>query len=1122
MKQDDWRVPLKEGAVLHNKYVVRKCVASGASCLLYDCWYADSQGNSVDVYVKEFYPKEPENAITRSAEDGKSLKWKIQYLTQKPRRLIKFKEACKHLNLFYKDKSLCMNTSYQQDTFDENETSYNVVAKSYAGVSGDDYENVKTIKDILQLVLKLTYVIKEYHQKGYLHLDIKPANYLVAEDASHEKIIQLYDLDSIVPIDQFGHIKPGNSITYTTGFCAPEIEMLESGFTWEAVSQIGTWTDIYSLGMILLNLICGPVPVSFYDSDNDASFYLNSSLHSESPVFEHEAGESINPAAQSKVKSILTNCLESFYLDRIQTTSDLINELESAIALCQSPYVLTSIGSSIGCFMGRETELHQIEDRFAKGNGICIAFGPGGTGKTCFAHEYWRRNKSRYNVGVYLDYAGGHDSNDKGSMDGLLSSVELRSYDDNPNSENYEKKRNEKIRELLNKEDVLILLDNFDMPNDPARAKAYKAIFKDLQDNFSNADIIITTRTDLFGMSDGILSSNTTQINIGGLPFEQSFTLFAQNCERDVKGQEESYRKLYDFENGNTLALHILSRLYHKDTHRYNAIEDIYQKLCQGQALGGIKVYREEKAGEALCHIFDVAELPEEDQNILSIVYLFRRTDLNNEMVYKMYGDDDGDEIINKLNDLVIAGWVTKSNESFFIHPLVKYAVKEKIKPTIEQFPKLQPYEFYMYFSFSYIYDLLDPKTQKIKKRMHILNLHFEKYEEEALDNIVFPAETPFLIHHTHSPFFDLIKAQTEGKIGYNISIDPRNPYYESKGNCIFTQKGGTYGDDNLIELLFMSINNAEIPTDKNIGLIHNFSCSYNKNETITIPDTVTIIQGQAFSHSKSNVIRVPKSVEVVCHRAFSNIGSDTSIIFQSLPETLVTSAFALSTANVIFQNSNVEWIDNVLVSHDEETLECVRQTLNDIKSNAEVIVPECVKKIEKQIYVLYPARTVHEPLSLRLNCHIESIDPGVLKYFDKITMNGDGDRYCVVNDALIEKGSDKETGTVFYCWGDIPTASWINAIGQRSMRTAAYDDDIDVESSQKYSQIVVPENIQKICGGAFVNASFESIQLPKTISFIGDAAFSSKGLKKIQYDGTKSQWDAIPKSERWFSGMLI
>ena len=41
-------------------------------------------------------------------------------------------------------------------------------------------------------------------------------------------------------------------------------------------------------------------------------------------------------------------------------------------------------------------------------------------------------------------------------------------------------------------------------------------------------------------------------------------------------------------------------------------------------------------------------------------------------------------------------------------------------------------------------------------------------------------------------------------------------------------------------------------------------------------------------------------------------------------------------------------------------------------------------KKIEKQIYVLYPDRTVHEPLSLRLNCHIESIDPGVLKYFDK------------------------------------------------------------------------------------------------------------------------------------------
>ena len=164
MKHNDWRVPLTEGSVLQGKYHIRKCVATGGSCLLYDCWYVDSQGNTVDVYVKEFYPKEPENAITRE-EDGK-LKWKIQYLTQKMRRLDKFQTACERLNEFYKDNELCMNTSYQQETFEENETSYNVVAKSFAGVSGDDYENVKTIKDVLQVVLKLTYVIKEYHQKG--------------------------------------------------------------------------------------------------------------------------------------------------------------------------------------------------------------------------------------------------------------------------------------------------------------------------------------------------------------------------------------------------------------------------------------------------------------------------------------------------------------------------------------------------------------------------------------------------------------------------------------------------------------------------------------------------------------------------------------------------------------------------------------------------------------------------------------------------------------------------------------------------------------------------------------------------------------------------------------------
>ena len=118
-------------------------------------------------------------------------------------------------------------------------------------------ENRLTTQERLNLFVSVCHAVQHAHQKGIIHRDLKPSNVLVA----------LYDDRPVPKIIDFGVAKATNQqLTEETLFT----QVGQIVGTWEYMSpeqavlnqiDVDTRTDIYSLGVILYELLTGVTPL---------------------------------------------------------------------------------------------------------------------------------------------------------------------------------------------------------------------------------------------------------------------------------------------------------------------------------------------------------------------------------------------------------------------------------------------------------------------------------------------------------------------------------------------------------------------------------------------------------------------------------------------------------------------------------------------------------------------------------------------------------------------------------------------------------------------------------------------------------------------------------------------
>jgi len=158
------------------------------------------------------------------------------------------------------------------------------------------------------IALKVAQAVQHAHERGIVHRDIKPGNILF--DARGEPLVADFGLAKFRATDQAMTLP--TAVLGSPHYMAPE--QISTSF-----GEVGPATDIYSIGAILYELLCGRVPVSGKDALETLRMV---------PIFLPPSPRLQNPKVPAALARIALRCLEKDPQHRYVSAAVLAADLE--------------------------------------------------------------------------------------------------------------------------------------------------------------------------------------------------------------------------------------------------------------------------------------------------------------------------------------------------------------------------------------------------------------------------------------------------------------------------------------------------------------------------------------------------------------------------------------------------------------------------------------------------------------------------------------------------------------------------------------------------------------------------------------------------------------------------
>ena len=231
------------GSVLAERYIVGVCIGYGGFGITYKA-YDTILG--VIVAIKEFYPAGLVNRAPGERQVGLLSGDKIEEYNVQLRR---FLLEAQSIAQFGKAKDIVNVYDY----FEENGTAY-IIMEYIDGILLKDYmkqEGKLDADTAVYLITPIIEALKKVHASGIIHRDVSPDNIFITSDGA----IKVFDFGAAILADE--ESGTASMAVIKAGYTPPE--------QYRSKSKQGLFSDVYSVGAILYEMVTGVKPMEASD-----------------------------------------------------------------------------------------------------------------------------------------------------------------------------------------------------------------------------------------------------------------------------------------------------------------------------------------------------------------------------------------------------------------------------------------------------------------------------------------------------------------------------------------------------------------------------------------------------------------------------------------------------------------------------------------------------------------------------------------------------------------------------------------------------------------------------------------------------------------------------------------
>ena len=636
------QVPFKVGQVViltdnnskeKTTYSIAGVCGFGASCIVYDAVKEDKRR----VRIKEYFPVLPSCVRNEKLDVVPEENTGDFY-----NGLERFRKSY-HLQQELRRDARLTNSIIPAEAYCRGYGTEYIVTTDMSGESFDK-KPAESLEELLQILSAVTKVLEIYHEKGVLHLDLKPANiFRIPETNEH---VMLFDFDSAV---KMAELEQGEGILS----CSPK---------WAAPEQKrGTGnsfcpaTDFYAVGAIVFDYLFHRDITSsdrecFCEWDFDEA--------------DRHILENLDPAIFEKLTEFFHRTLAANIKRRFSSSRELEAFMGDLLKLAnpERKYIMSRIPSPNGCFVGREAELEQVHERLRSNSVLCLC-GIGGIGKSEFMKQYALRYKREYGSIIFAPYI---DNMESTFCDDEIFPIYHFVRQEKEDFPAYYKRKMRKFKSLIDagNKDTLVIIDNLTDFEDAGVGELVSPGCK----------IVITSRVD--GFEYGI---NTMKLDCIA-DMSSIRMLFNSYYGKIISGDEwDRVDAIIELVNRHTLAVELLAKQMQAGR---ISIDTMLEKLRRrglsdtGKdriALNKNNETRKDSAYELIRSIFDMSGLLENELYILRNLTFFTYSGIHTKCFVRWCALENYDDV----NDLVVKGWINLDTETdhIAIHPVISAVV---------------------------------------------------------------------------------------------------------------------------------------------------------------------------------------------------------------------------------------------------------------------------------------------------------------------------------------------------------------------------------------------------------------------------------------------------------------